>query len=450
MPVYLPPALERVVLSLRGCFPHPKTFAMFCILLFGQLMAPDAPSICGLWQAAGFAGKRHHASAHYFFAEAVWSLDKLGLCIADMVIAAFVAAGVTLRVAIDGSLFPRFGKNVYGAQYFHDSKAQSGLGGFTFANNFIVAGLVVELPFRSYPLYIPVLFRLLVKDGPKASELADEMVGVMRAHWPGRLLEILMDQGFSGKRWSIETHFWNTHIITPLQPGRHVLWALKSDAQAKGKYGQRLGTPNELAADARFPWVRATVDYAGEPREYELKAIICHWRGVYQTHPCLLVLARELGKERVFALICTESMLSPEEVVSGYSYRWPVEPCFGEAKNVLGVGGARNGWNKNSKRADPKRVECAKRAVQRTVPCRILMQVLITLAYALSGDHEADLKALRAIAPWHKDKRHASLKDILGLLRTQVIVRASGLKIGSDSPPQEPGKAIAHETFRCQ
>ncbi|MCA1708740.1 MAG: hypothetical protein LC808_37855 [Actinobacteria bacterium] len=62
----------------------------------------------------------------------------------------------------------RRGKNVWAVSWFHDG---SGTGKDTlgWGNNWVIAGILVELPLVSRPVCLPVLARLVVKDTTSAS-----------------------------------------------------------------------------------------------------------------------------------------------------------------------------------------------------------------------------------------------------------------------------------------
>jgi hypothetical protein len=75
-----------------------------------------------------------------------------------------VPVGAPLTVAVDDSLFRRAGRKVYGAgwQYDGSSPARDKL---SFGTCFVVAGIVVHLPFLARPVCLPVLGRLVPHGG---------------------------------------------------------------------------------------------------------------------------------------------------------------------------------------------------------------------------------------------------------------------------------------------
>jgi hypothetical protein len=106
------------------------------------------------------------------------------------------------------------------------------------------------------------------------------------------------------------------------------------------------------------------------------------------------------------ALVSTDLDATPAALVERYADRWPVEVLFEEARQVAGVGQARNRTRK---------------AVERTVPFGLVCVSLVVCWYALHGQPAADLAARRALAPWYRDKHAVSFSDMLTALRRVIL-----------------------------
>jgi hypothetical protein len=154
----VPPSLLIVLEVLRPCFTAPS-FATFSALVAGALSVSGPRTVTGMWSAAGLAGRSHWSRAHRFFSRAVWDLDAVGLALARAVVARFAPGGADVKVAVDDTLFHRYGKKVHGAKYQHDGSAK-GRDGIGRGNCFVIVGIVVTLPFLARQVCLPVLFRL--------------------------------------------------------------------------------------------------------------------------------------------------------------------------------------------------------------------------------------------------------------------------------------------------
>jgi uncharacterized membrane protein (UPF0136 family) len=69
-------------------------------------------------------------------------------------------------------------------------------------------------------------------------------------------------------------------------------------------------------------------------------------------------------------LVTTGLESTPEELVARYASRWGIEQAFADARQVIGVGEARNRL---------------RRAVERTVPFELTCLSVVTVWYALHG-----------------------------------------------------------------
>jgi hypothetical protein len=158
----LPGSLVALLGALRPCFTAPS-FRTFCGLAAGLAGQPRRRTVVGMLLGAGLSRAWPHDRAHYFFARARWEIDELGLAVARRAVL-LVPVGAPLTVAVDDSLFRRAGRKVYGAGSQDDgsSPAQDKL---SFGTCFVVAGIVVHLPFLARPVCLPVLGRLVPHGG---------------------------------------------------------------------------------------------------------------------------------------------------------------------------------------------------------------------------------------------------------------------------------------------
>ena len=128
-------------------------------------LLPRAP--LGCWSECWRAGLARlwllHDRAHFFFSRARWNPDDLGLAVARLV-ALLVPAGEPVTIAIDDTLVWRRGKRVWAASYFHNGSAQ-GPAKTGYGNNWVIAAVVVRLPFVNRPVAVPVLAKLVNRVG---------------------------------------------------------------------------------------------------------------------------------------------------------------------------------------------------------------------------------------------------------------------------------------------
>ena len=79
--------------------------------------------------------------------------------LARLIVDRLLDAGAPIVVVVDDTLFRRWGPKVFGAFWTHDGSGQdpNALGR---GNRWVIAGILVRLPFCAHPVCLPVLLRL--------------------------------------------------------------------------------------------------------------------------------------------------------------------------------------------------------------------------------------------------------------------------------------------------
>ena len=180
----VPCSLAGLLAVFRPCFTAP-TFPTFVGLVVGLIAQTRRRTVCGMLIGAGLEQLWHHSRAHRFFALARWSSDTVGLALADLIVAHLLPVGSPLTVAVDDTLFKRSGKKVFGVAWHHDGAAK-GPKPIGFGNCWVVAGIVVALPFLSRPVCLPVLARLWRPRQTGKIAHARELAELIAARYPDR------------------------------------------------------------------------------------------------------------------------------------------------------------------------------------------------------------------------------------------------------------------------
>ena len=113
MLLHVPASLDSLLSLLACCFTQP-TFQTFRALVVGQVSQTGPRTVCGMLVGARLSAVWEHSRAHRFFSAARWQPDRLGLKIATAIVERLTAPGQPLLVAIDDSLFQRWGRRIYG------------------------------------------------------------------------------------------------------------------------------------------------------------------------------------------------------------------------------------------------------------------------------------------------------------------------------------------------
>jgi hypothetical protein len=428
----LPVSLRELLQVFRPCFTAP-TFRTFSVLLAGLIAAPVRRTVCGMLVAAGLAGVWHHSRAHGFFARARWCADQLGLALLGLIVDRLVPTGAPILVAIDDTLFRRTGRTVYATAWCHDGAAR----GLTpraklrWGNCWVVAGIVVTVPCLSRPVCLPVLARLWRTSGPSKPTLGRQLAHVLATALPDRQVHVVADSHYSTRefrnppanltvtgRVKSNAVFYDLHTPTPGANGRPRL------------RGPRLGNPAALAEHG--PWHNTLVHRYGRTDTVSLLERRCLWYGVYRTRPIRVILLRDTPTERYdLALVTTDLTTPAEAIISRYAARWAIEVAFHDAKQITGLGEARNR---------------TRRAVERTIPFQLITHSLITCWYALTTtDHLDEITTRRHSTPWYTTKTEPSHLDMTVKLRRLLI--AARFHPGTTRTPTPQETLAVHQAW---
>lgn len=420
----LPPSLMALLATFEPCFTVP-TFRTFCALAAGFLAQTGRRTVCGMLTGAGLSRVWRHDRAHRFFSHARWSAEDLGLVLAKLVVMLLVPDGEPVLVAIDDTLFKRTGRKVHAIGWFHDGSAKGphkvGLG-----NNWVIAAIVVRLPFCSRPVALPVLAKLVHKDITPAPAsrlvLARQMTAALARVLPGRDIHVVADAAYAGKELARlpATVTWTTRLRK--DAALYELPGPRTRRRGRPRVkGSRLPCLAALAGSASFG--PATVRRYGKTVTMHAAVIQCLWHGVFASRAVQVVLIRDhaaTGYE--LALATTDLTASPAQVIERYASRWSIEVAIEDAKQVFGTGQARNR---------------AARAVERTIPFQLACQALAVTWYATAGHDPADVADHRARAPWYSTKAQPSTADMAGKLRRVIIAARFRASRPSQPTPEE-------------
>jgi hypothetical protein len=416
--VPVPASLAALLAEFRECFSA-WTYPVFCALACGLLAQRGRRTVCGMLIGAQLSWTWHHHRAHRFFSHARWSLEAVSAILAKMVVGLLVADDAAVSVAIDDTLFLRRGPQVHAASWFHDGsgkgKKKTGYG-----NNWVVAAIVVRMPFLDRPVALPVGFALVVKNSDDSSRLAlaRRLIEALAVALPDRRIEVVADSAYAGKvlRGLPDSVTWTTRLrsnaalyrLAPPRTGKRGRPRLK---------GTKLATLVKLATKATF--TPATVTRYGTTTTVSVSVIRCLWYGVFGPQSVQVVFVRDKSKAGYdVALVATDLVASAAQVIERYASRWSIEVCIEDAKQTGGVGQAHN------------RVRLA---VERTVPFALIVNTLAVIWYATVGYHPDDVDERRVLAPWYRDKVQPSVLDMFTKLRRVII--AGYLRSEDPQPP---------------
>ena len=432
----LPSSLNELLLLLAPCFTRPS-FQTFRAMVAGQISQTGLRTVTGMLVGARLSGVWHHCRAHRFFSHARWDPDELGLGLAVLICERLLAPGAAVLVAVDDTLAHRLGRKIHGTFWHHDATANSQRATVAWGNNWVVVGIVLRLPFLERSLCLPVLFRLWRpkrKHIPKGKSdperptkpgLAREMLDLLAARLTDRDIDMVGDAAYASRAWR---GLQGRLSITSRLRCNAALYGRRPPRTGKRgqprKWGARLESLAQIATDQATEWSEATLRRYGKTETLMLCQVDCLWEPLGSETPVRVILVQDTSKRCGYeiALISTDLKATPAKLVERYADRWPIEVCFEEAKELFGVGHARNRTRK---------------AVERTVPFQFLSMGLTILWYADFGHHPDVVAEHRARAPWYLTKTTPSFADMLAKLRRVIIAAQYHPGQGQTPTPRE-------------
>jgi hypothetical protein len=301
----------------------------------------------------------------------------------------------------------------------HDGAAQ-GKNKIGRGNRWVVAGIVVRLPFTTAPVCLPVLFRLWAGKGSDSPVvLGAVLLQRIRGAFPDRVVHGVGDAAYHGRPLLVDGTTWTTRL--PANASLHAPAPPRTGRRGRPRLkGAKLPRLKDLAGAAA--WVRTTVYRYGHHETVDLAVIPAIWYGPFANTAGQVVLVRDPGSAKAYdlALFTTDATATGETITERYAVRWSIEPSNANGKQHMGVGQARNRLPK---------------AVERTVPFGMIIQSMVIAWYALYGHDPADVTDRAAAQPWYQAKTEPSFEDMITKLRKTIIAaRFSTVTPGQPDP----------------
>jgi DDE superfamily endonuclease len=429
----LPPSFAVLLAALRPCFTAPS-FRTFTALLAGMIAIPQRRTVTGMLTGAGLAGIWHHSRAYWFFGHARWCVDQVSVAVTGLVVSRLLAPDAAVLIAVDDTLFRRSGRKVHGAGWQHDGAAKGPRGNkIAWGNTWVIAAIVVTLPFSDRPVSLPVAFALWTKGGPTKQVLLGRLITRITTACPGRPVHVVADAHYAGADGAAgAAHGANRQrglptgvTLTSRLRANAKLHAIATPTPGRGgrpkRIGALLGTPKHLAATTTA-WTRTQVTRYGRRDTVDLADTLCLWYGAYRSRAVRVILLRDTTGTPTtghhLALITTDLTSPADTIVTRYAARWSIEVAIEDAKQNTGAGQTRT--------RTPT-------TVTRTVPFGLITQTLVITWYTLHGDHQATVTERRAHAPWYRSKTQPAYHDMISKLRRTLIT--ARFRAGTPRPP---------------
>jgi hypothetical protein len=426
MPDLLVRSFTPLLLAFQPCFTQPS-FSSFWAVTCAWILCSGRRSLTRVIQSGQLGQFKHFCSFHRFFSQARWNLDDLGHCVFQLLLP---FCPEVLTGAVDDTLTRKSGRHIWGADMHHDPlRSTQKRPFFSFGHSWVVFSLHVSFPFAPTKVWaLPILVRLYrkkkksklapgrngkpekkqtgqatAKQYRTRPQLALEMIQTI-ASWLGpRKLRVLGDSEYAGG--SISRHLpINTELISRMTMNAALYELPPRQTAGRGrrrKKGARLSSPLQMAQDPQSSWIKTTVYLYGRKVKVWYKSIDALWYSSAGSRLLRVVVVHDpSGRRRDDCFFSTDLTLKPTQILETFALRWPLEVCFRDVKQFLGLEDPQNRVSK---------------ATQRTAPLIFYIYDLVLLWHAQSGHSFATQSVIQR--PWYTRKTSVSFEDILRNLR---------------------------------
>lgn len=406
-----PSAAEPLVTSFSVAFSD-ATCQRAMVLLLGGILAMGRRTVTNvLWTVRSIA-PGHFSSYHRLFSRASWSLWPLGKALATAVLA-WIPEGQPVLVAGDDTVAQHRGPKVYGKAKHRDGvRSSHRLTVWKWGHKWVVLAIVVQLPFTTRRWAMPVLCALYRSKHQNQAEgrrhktptqLARQLMAVL-SHWfPRRKFVFLGDGGFGAHELArfFVRHRRHATLISRCHPDAALYTPPTRNKIGRPRVkGRKLASPRRTVAKRQHGKRTTVTWYGGSTRRVELISDTGQWYRIGQgLVPLRWVHVRDLqGTHRDDWVYSTDPTLSPRQIVSFFTGRWPIETTFQEVRAHLGFETTR------------QRVD---KSVLRAGPCLLGLFSVVCLIYAQQVKHA---KVSPQQTPWYA-KAEPTFSDALATVR---------------------------------
>ncbi len=415
--------LPESIIQVLDCFAPLFSRRMWqwaTILVVGAILAPGKRTVTACLRVMGLSDEVHFQNYHRLLNRAVWSSRQVSRILLRLLLDAFVAPEATVVLGIDETIERRRGAKIAAKGIYRDAvRSSKEFFVKTSGLRWISLMLLTSIPWIGRVWALPFLTVLAPSERyheerherhKKLTDWARQMILQVRRWLPNRQLVVVADGGYA----VLELLDACRRLCKPVV----MITRLRLDAAlydpapprkpgAKGrprKKGARQPTLAARLADPGTVWQRCAVDwYGGDTREVELATGTAVWfHNGLPTVPIRWVLIRDpLGQFEAQALLCTDPVATPKQIVGWFVLRWQVEVTFEESRRHLGVETQRQ-WSDL--------------AILRTTPALLGLFSLVTLLVHRLLQGQA-LPTRRAA--WYQ-KATPSFSDALAFVRCEL------------------------------
>ena len=415
----LPKEIVRVLRVFEDVFSE-RIWDWVQVLVVGATLTPGQRTVTAVLRVMGLSEERQFQNYHRVLNRARWSSRELSRRLLLMLVETLVPADAPVVVGLDETIERRRGAKIAAKGIYRDP-VRSSKSHFvkTSGLRWISMQLLAEIPWAGRIWGLPFLTvlapseRYHLERGRRHKTLSDwgrQMIRQLRRWLPNRelvvvadstyaTLELLADAARLAQPVTVITRLRLDAALydpaPPREPGTRGRPRVKGERQPS--LAQRLLDPATAWETLTVPW------YGGGTAQVDVATGTAIWYHAGQpTVDLRWVLLRDPdGQFEPQALLSTDLTVSPNQIITWFVARWPLEVTFHEVRAHLGVETQRQ-WSDL--------------AILRTTPALLGLFSLVTL-FAQASLHGQSLPVRQAA--WYT-KAAPTFSDTLAFVRQQL------------------------------
>ncbi|HEU0144581.1 MAG TPA: transposase [Nitrososphaera sp.] len=433
---------SEIILPFSSLFSK-KVFQHVKTLVLGSLLTVGRHSVCAALRFMGLSQQQCFHKYHRVLSLVKWSTLKASNILLFGLIDCFCTGNEPLVFGIDETIERRRGEHIKAKGIYRDG-VRSSHAHFVKCSGlrWISMMLLTTIPWAERVWALPFLTvlapseRYCQQSGRRHKKITDwarQMIFQLKRWLPKRPLVVVADSSYA----VIE-------LLGALQGHVSFISRLRLDAalydpapcRAPGKRGphrlkgKRQPTLKQRVEDTATQWQALVVEQWYNEKDKEV-LVATHTAIWYHSGMTPVVIRWVLvkdpkSKKEPVALLCSNTALSAEQILSYFIRRWRVEVSFEEVRAHLGVETQRQ-WNDQ--------------AIARTTPCLLGLFSLVTLwADRLQQRNSLELQS----SAWYK-KQRPTFSDALAAVRSSIWQSRNYCMSASDNDMIEIPKALLSE-----
>jgi hypothetical protein len=412
----LPEPIVSIIRSFSSLFSR-SVFSHALELVVGAILSRGKRTVTSALRMVGRDQDQKFPEYHYVLSCAKWSALSAARILLGL-LTRIIPDNEALTFVVDDTVERRNGKKIKARGCYRDAvRSSQKLIVNCFGLKWLSLTLLVKFPWCKRRWALPVL--TILQYSEKTDKANDkrhktsvdwtvQLVRTLRRWVPTRDMFLVADGAFASislctacikNQVTLVSRLKLNGCLYDLPPERKL--GTRGRRRLKG---DRLRPIREILSLNDLPWKLVELTwYSGRRKNFEILSFTCMWApGGCNALPILCVLVRDPeGKSPPIPLLCTNVLMTAEQVIEMYVERWNIEVTFEEMRAHMGMETQRQ-WSDG--------------AIARTTPALMgIFSMVCLMAHRMMKDNKMPI----AETAWYH-KVNASFSDVLTFVRQAI------------------------------